>query len=454
MPKITIIGQDSKALAALFKGQGYDCVLSVSPDPKPCADADLIVLDRQVASKCKEILKESRKTPKLALLDPNASAGPWLREPLCYPLVGADDKSVLTIVKRLLQENTERKTNVLLKDALQHMKMELAFFEELNRLLTSSKEIDDVLATIMRRVHEVTKAEAWAIGLIDEASGDLIIQRTGGRKLELKSRRVPPGVGIMSWVIENKTPAVIEDIKKDNRFSNKIYRSLGFIPRSVICCPLKVKGSIIGAVEIINKSKGEQFSEVDLVLLMRLMDHMSIAVERITLYQKLEELSVTDDLTSLFNSRYLHRGIESEIQRSERYSSSVSLIFMDIDYFKLVNDNHGHLIGSKVLVEVGQILINELRSIDIVSRYGGDEFVVILPHTPLNNAIIVAERMRKAIELFTFVKNEGLNLKLTASFGVATYPESAKSKEELLRIADESMYRVKHRTRNGVYAII
>ncbi len=187
---------------------------------------------------------------------------------------------------------------------------------------------------------------------------------------------------------------------------------------------------------------------------MRLVDQTAIAIERASLYQKMTELSITDDLTKLFNTRYLNRTIEIEIQRSSRYHTSLSLIFMDIDYFKQINDHYGHLVGSKVLVEIGQLLIKSLRSVDIVARYGGDEFVIVLPQTPPGAATQIAERMRKGIEQNTFLKKEGYSLKMTASFGVASYPESAKSKDELIRLADEAMYKVKYQTRNAVYAIV
>lgn len=188
--------------------------------------------------------------------------------------------------------------------------------------------------------------------------------------------------------------------------------------------------------------------------MIKLADKSAIFIEKALLYQKVEELSVTDDLTKLFNQRYLHRTIEMEVQRALRYQTSVALIFMDIDYFKDVNDNYGHLVGSKVLVEMGQLLIKNLRIVDIVVRYGGDEFVMILPHTPPVAAARVAERIRKAVERNVFLKEEGYSLKITASFGVASCPESAKSKEELIRLADEAMYKVKYRTRNGVYALL
>jgi diguanylate cyclase (GGDEF)-like protein len=221
-----------------------------------------------------------------------------------------------------------------------------------------------------------------------------------------------------------------------------------------MCVPIKIKDQVIGVMEVVNKTTGEPFTKEDLDLLMRLVDQTAIAIERASLYQKMAELAITDDLTKLFNTRYLNRTMETEIQRSSRYNTSVSLIFMDIDYFKLVNDQYGHLVGSKVLVEIGQLLIKNLRSIDIVARYGGDEFVIVLPQTPPNAAKQIAERMRKIIEQNIFLKKEGYSLKITASFGVASYPESAKSKEELLRLADEAMYKVKYQTRNAVYAMV
>jgi diguanylate cyclase (GGDEF)-like protein len=205
---------------------------------------------------------------------------------------------------------------------------------------------------------------------------------------------------------------------------------------------------------MVNKTTGEPFTREDLDLLMRLVDQTAIALERASLYQKMTELAITDDLTKLFNTRYLNRTIEMEIQRSNRYHASVSLIFMDVDYFKHINDRYGHLVGSKVLVELGQLLIKSLRTVDTVARYGGDEFVIVPPQTSSEVAFQIAERIRKALEQNVFLKNEGYSLKITASFGLASYPGSAKSRDDLIRLADEAMYKVKRHTRNAVYAIV
>jgi diguanylate cyclase (GGDEF)-like protein len=207
-------------------------------------------------------------------------------------------------------------------------------------------------------------------------------------------------------------------------------------------------------IEVANKTTKEPFTKEDLDLILKIADHASIAIERSALYQKMAEMSITDDLTKLFNTRYLTRTLEIEITRARRHLTSLSLIFMDVDHFKNINDNYGHLVGSKLLVEIGQLLLKALRTVDIVARYGGDEFVIVLPQTTPKNATNIAERIRRNIEQNVFLKKDGYAFKVTASFGVASFPESAQSQEELVRLADEAMYRVKYQTRNGVYAIV
>jgi diguanylate cyclase (GGDEF)-like protein len=301
----------------------------------------------------------------------------------------------------------------------------------------------------------MTKAEAWSILLIDEATGELVFDKTTGRKSkQIQKFRLKMGEGIAGWVAQEGIPIIVPDVSKDTRFLGKIDIAVHFKTKSLMCVPIKSNEQVLGVIEIVNKTTGEPFKKEDLDLLLRLVDEIAIAIERTSLYQKMTELAITDDLTKLFNTRYLNRTIEVEIQRSSRYGTSVSLIFMDIDHFKVINDGYGHLVGSKVLVEMGQLLLKSLRTVDIVARYGGDEFVIVLPQTPPQAAVQIAERMRKSVETFTFLKKEGYALKLTASFGVASYPESAKSKDELIRFADEAMYRVKFQTRNAVYAIV
>ncbi len=164
-----------------------------------------------------------------------------------------------------------------------------------------------------------------------------------------------------------------------------------------------------------------------------------------------QNLIYIDDLTKLYNSRYLNVVLDRELKRSERYRNFFSVLFMDLDFFKRVNDAHGHLVGTRVLVEAGQVLKQCVRETDTVVRYGGDEFVVLLVETKADEALVVAERMRRMVEQMSFGNELGLDLRLTISIGIAAFPEHALTKQHLLNLADQAMYRGKDSTRNVVY---
>lgn len=166
----------------------------------------------------------------------------------------------------------------------------------------------------------------------------------------------------------------------------------------------------------------------------------------------LKGLTFTDDLTGLYNQRYLEVILDRELSLAKRNDVKFSILFLDMDHFKNVNDTHGHLIGSRLLYEVGQEIKRTLRESDVCFRYGGDEFVIILAHTGLDDAMIVAERIRLQVEKKRFLAREGLDIRLTASIGVASVPDHATTKVQILKAADEALYGVKKAVRNKVIA--
>ncbi len=420
---------------------------------------DLLIIDRQESKEpaLKELFKLSRSIPKIIITDTDSSLTSLIKEPFTYPTFSSGIKELGYLVNRSLRERKMIFENSRLKGDALLLDRESKLNEEISKAFASSTDLHTILDTIMKRAKKLTGAETWTVFLVDEGTGELVFERTEGRKTkETQKSRSRIGEGIAGWVAKGGMPVLVPDVSQDKRFSRKIDRALNLKHKikSIICVPFKSCGKPLGVIEVFNKSTGGIFSREDANQLITLVEQSSIFIERALLYQKVEELSITDDLTKLFNTRYLNRSIDIEIQRSVRYGASVSLIFMDIDDFKKVNDGHGHLVGSKVLVEVGQLLIRNLRSIDVVVRYGGDEFVIVLPHTPAAPAIQIAERIRRAVEKNVFLEKDGYILKITASFGVASYPGSARSKEDLLRLADEAMYKVKYHTKNGVYSII
>lgn len=169
---------------------------------------------------------------------------------------------------------------------------------------------------------------------------------------------------------------------------------------------------------------------------------------------ELKGLTFTDDLTGLYNQRYLELILDRELALARRNATPFSVLFLDLDHFKSVNDTHGHLVGSRLLSEVGAEIKKTLRESDITFRYGGDEFVIVLANTNIDDAMMVAERVRAQIEKKRFLARDKLDIRLTASIGVASYPDHALTKKDILRAADEALYGVKRAVRNKVIAAV
>jgi diguanylate cyclase (GGDEF)-like protein len=169
-------------------------------------------------------------------------------------------------------------------------------------------------------------------------------------------------------------------------------------------------------------------------------DSVAMAFENVRLFQKTRELSISDEVTPLYNFRFFHQILDRELKLVDRYKSMLSLIFVDLDRFKPINDQYGHLRGSRTLREVGFLLRAAVRETDYPARYGGDEFVVILPQTDGDATRALADKLRRLIEDHVFLQEEGINARIGCSLGVATYPTEARSKESLIRLADERMY--------------
>ena len=348
-------------------------------------------------------------------------------------------------ISLLLQENRR------LKKELRQKTKELSYFIHVGKALTSTLEFKKVLRVIMGTAQQMVRCRSWSLLLLDEQKDELYFELVKGISLKsVKGVRYKMGEGPVGSVAETGLPLLITD------FSNqKHFRRNEFFPHlkveSVLCVPIISKRRVIGIIQMINRLDQKPFEENDLRLLLKLVDQAALAIERSYLYQKMSDLATTDDLTHLYNFRYLDQVLEVEIRRCRRYRSTVSLIFLDMDHFKLVNDQYGHLMGSQVLIEVANLLIKSLRDVDIIARYGGDEFVVILPETDVETTHRITHRVRNAIRGYEFLKKEGLSIHLSASFGIAGFPEHAKNKTDLIRLADQAMYKAKVMGRDKVF---
>ncbi len=334
---------------------------------------------------------------------------------------------------------------------LEQRNRELEVLIEIGKALTSTLDLGVVLNLIMEQLRRLLQSQAWALLLCDAASGDLLCAIDESPAVQpRKGLRLVRGREVAGWVAEHGTPLLIPDLRLDPRFDETVGRSSGFVPRSVLCVPIKSRDEVLGVIELANGPQASSFTKGDLQILATIADYAAIALGNARNFQRINELVITDDLTGLYNCRHLYALLDEEVERISRFGGKLSLIFIDLDFFKRVNDTRGHLIGSRTLAEVGALIRGNIRKICKAARYGGDEFVIILPNTGKGGAMTLATRLRELFREHSFRDDDGTPFNLTASFGLATYPDDARSRDELLRMADQAMYRVKEGTRDAV----
>jgi diguanylate cyclase (GGDEF)-like protein len=330
---------------------------------------------------------------------------------------------------------------------------EVAVFHELGKALTSSLQLDQVLRTIMEKINEVLRPDTWSLLLMDQEKNELYFEIATGEGADaLKDVRIKFGQGIAGWVAQTGEVVVVPDTRNDSRFFGQVDEKTKVQTRSIVAVPVRFRDQCLGVIELINCVGEEGFSPRELALLEALADYAAIAIENARHVERIHELTITDDCTTLYNARHLDFMLDTEIYRSHRYSYEFSIIFIDLDHFKNVNDTHGHLMGSKLLGEIGTMIKNNCRLIDFAFRYGGDEFVLLLPQTSKENACRVAHRLHRMIKETTWLRDAGLNVHITSSVGVASYPVDSSDKAGLLHLADDAMYLVKNTTRDRVAA--
>jgi len=332
-----------------------------------------------------------------------------------------------------------------------HRRMEeISIFHDVAKALTSSLDLDAVLQTIMDKMAVFFRPDTWSLLMVDEQKEELYFAIAVGPAADtLKTLRLKVGEGIAGWVARHGESLIVPDVYTDPRFAKRIDEMTKWQTRSIICVPLKSKHRVLGVIQLINCSL-DSFGEGEMFFLHALCDYAAIAIDNAKAMEKIQELTITDDCTGLYNARHLYKVLEAEVYRSARFGHEFTVVFLDLDHFKKVNDTHGHLIGSKLLSDIGFRIKASLRLIDYAFRYGGDEFVVLLPQTAKPNGITVARRLQESIRSTPFIMEGNLELQIKSSLGVASFPEDAKSAHEIIRQADEMMYMVKGTSRDSI----
>ena len=312
----------------------------------------------------------------------------------------------------------------------------------MTRAVNASLDPQRVAEALLTRAATWIPAPAWLVLTID-AQGELRPMATRG----LKATAEPTARAIARVVIRSGEIFTAANASADRRVSNGLrVAALGF--------PLTARGRTIGALIALDRrpaTKAPMLTESAQAVLDAALEPCAAALDNAMRVQRAEALSLTDDLTSLYNSRFLGQVLRRETKRAIRGNRPLSLLFVDLDGFKSINDTHGHLYGSRALVEAATVIKASARETDMVARFGGDEFAVVLPETAVEGAKQVGERIRDRIAAHGFLRPDGLDIKLTVSVGVATLRDASESVESLIEAADKAMYRVKDHGKNGIF---
>lgn len=337
------------------------------------------------------------------------------------------------------EKNTEYETSAL------------ASCLEVGKLLTSSLNLQEVLELIIVKISQLIEAQNWSLLLKDEKSGKLTFKIVIGVEKELiKGIQMARGEGIASYVAETGKPMVLPDVQNEPKFDRKVDEITGFKTKSIICIPLQTHGKILGVFEIVNVKNISYFESRYLPILTILADYAAIAIENSQHCDRIYQMSRTDEYTGLHNARYLHQILDEMILEASYTDRTFAVVFVDIDNFKSVVDTAGHLLGSQMLKEIGQTISSCLFEQDILIKYGGDEYIIIFPDRGRQEVTALTEKTLQTIRETTYLASEAHPVNITASFGIAMYPEDARTKKELLMLADDIMYTIKRTTKDSV----
>jgi diguanylate cyclase (GGDEF)-like protein len=311
----------------------------------------------------------------------------------------------------------------------QRRSRQFAFLNSVSKTAISSEDAEQMLAEIIGHIQKNFRFDHIGIGILDYATKEIEIKAEAGTTAREAGKRIPVSAGIMGKVARTGEAVFVE--------SSDPSQLQAVLPtsRSVLCIPITYGDTLLGVLNVESEQE-RTFSEEDRLVMNTLADLLATALHNSFVFQKLQQQSITDGLTSIKTRRFFWEALSGEWKRASRSGRPFSVVLIDLDKFKEVNDTFGHMEGDLVLARVGRLLEQKCRQSNVVARYGGDEFVILMPETGVEQAQILAERLRLWLATDPMLSEH----KITGSFGVASFPVHGLSAEDIIRVADSGMY--------------
>lgn len=338
-------------------------------------------------------------------------------------------------------------------DQQAHQLLQLKKLLDASHRMHSSIDQQYVAGELLNEFRQWMSADSWQLYVVSDDGQYLELIGSEGVRMKPPSLTLKAnGEGVVERVWQQGETVVLTQAELGvGMIGDRETDSQAKAISSVFCFPLKVGSAVVGVAQAMRVDNQQAFTASEQQDLQQVASIAGLALRNATLFARAEKLYMQDDLTQLHNSRYLRQFLETELRRTRRYGGEVAVIFIDLDGFKAVNDQYGHRVGSETLKEMASLLMESVRDTDVVTRYGGDEFTIVLPETDAQKAFITAERVRQKVAAHKFRGSSQHTFRLTASFGIASFPEcSAESAADLLEQADLAMYAAKAANKNNV----
>jgi diguanylate cyclase (GGDEF)-like protein len=471
---MTLKEASSAAIKSLAEAQGLrSLALMLRSDESftpACLLGDFKTKPPRVTLKAKEIKLLQAATQAESIAVPaGGRTGPIHEDAVeLFPLaVGDEIKGALLVADHDLSAGQRRAISAFCRDIAMPFEV-LRLREELERRMRAATHLqafterinsvnpEEAYTTILRHSAELLRAERGSLMLFDETANELSVKAAVGPHAErTRESRMRLGDGVSGTVLREGRPVVVSDVTTaagvEPAPAERSYKTGSFISY-----PITIAGRKVGVLNVTDKAGGGSYDEVDLGLLDMIAPQMALALDRAEWHQKATQfqlLSITDPLTGLLNRRYLEERLSEELERSKRHKFPMSFMMVDIDDFKNYNDTHGHQAGDLALEMTAQCLKSALRSADVASRYGGEEFSILLPQTSLSEAHVIAERIRRRVERthFPHGKTQPLGA-VTVSIGISAFGEGLDTPASIIYAADQALYTAKSRGKNCVDA--